>query len=53
MTVIFRMAWKDLQKKKVYTLLLFLVCIMAMNTVCDQICATLSIPYFLFISEAI
>ena len=45
MTVIFRMAWKELQKKKVYTLLLFIVCIMAMNTVVTAITNTTAERY--------
>ena len=45
MAVIFRMAWKELQKKKAYTLLLFLVCFMAMNTVVTAITNTTAESY--------
>lgn len=37
MKTILKMAWKDLRKKKSYTLLLLVVCMIAMNTVIDSI----------------
>ena len=45
MSVILKIAWKELQKKKTYTLLLFFICIMAINTVVTAITNTTAGSY--------
>lgn len=45
MRTIVKVAWKELRKKKVYTLLLFVVCVIAMNTVVSSITNTTAEAY--------